>query len=40
MTARHEFRTDNVAEAMAPVTESAKEALAGLETSEVIAMTP
>ncbi|MGW0394930.1 immunity 49 family protein [Streptomyces sp. NPDC003042] len=31
---RHAFRTDNAAEAMAPVTESAEEALAGLETSE------
>lgn len=31
---RHEFRTDNAAEAMAPVTASAEEALAGLETSE------
>lgn len=31
---RHEFRTDNAAAAMAPVSESAAEALAGLETSE------
>ncbi|MFD8991374.1 immunity 49 family protein [Streptomyces goshikiensis] len=32
--ARHYFATDNVAEAMAPVVESAEEALAGLATSE------
>ncbi|MER8092846.1 immunity 49 family protein [Streptomyces goshikiensis] len=32
--ARHEFATDDVAAAMAPVVESAEEALAGLATSE------
>ncbi|MEU7066507.1 immunity 49 family protein [Streptomyces sp. NPDC046161] len=32
--ARHQFATDDVAEAMAPIIESAEEALAGLATSE------
>ena len=30
---RHEFRTDNAAEAMAPITDSTKEVLDEIETS-------
>ncbi|WP_326588781.1 hypothetical protein [Streptomyces sp. NBC_01294] len=33
MTARHEFRTDNASDALASVTASAAEALAGMEAS-------